>query len=62
MHAGVPNQNIVCGLMGISNYYSKTLDAEYKYDLGKVRKLWEWYDMLKVKYDPNNMQIVEDKK
>lgn len=61
MHGGVPNQNIVCGLMGISNYYSKTLDAEYKYDLGNARKLWEWYDIINVKYDPNNMQIVEDK-
>ena len=62
MHGGVPNQNIVCGLMGISNYYSKTLDADYEYGLGNARKLWEWYDLIGVKYDPNNMQMAEEKK
>ena len=62
VHEGVNNFNIVCALTGLSNYYSKTLDINYKYDLGTQRPLWAWYDYIGVKYDPNGMQIIEEKK
>ena len=61
LHNGVKNQNIVCGIMGISNYYSKTLAADYKYGLGNKRPLWEWYEFMNVKYDPKTMQTIEEK-
>ena len=45
------HQDIVCALSGIKNYYSHKVPANYKYDVGSIRKLWEWYELLSVKYD-----------
>ena len=61
-HNGIKNLNIVCALTGINNYYSKTTEVNYKYDIGKTRPIWTWYDSLNVKYDANNMQLIEEKK
>lgn len=60
-YGGVKNLNIICALTGINNHYSKTADANYKYDIGTSRPIWSWYDYLNVKYDSTTMQIVEEK-
>ncbi len=62
LHNGVKNFNIVCGLTGINNCYSKTFMSNYEYDLGTTRPLWLWYDYLNVQYDPSNMQIITESK
>lgn len=62
LHGGVIHQDIICGLSGINNYYSKTMASDYKYELGIERPLWLWYDFLKVNYDAVSMQIIETKK
>ena len=31
--------------------------AKYKYDVGSKRQLWEWYELLNVKYDQVNYTI-----
>ena len=61
-HNGIKNLNIVCALTGLNNYYSKTTEANYKYDIGTARPIWMWYDSLNIKYDATNMQLIEEKK
>lgn len=58
---GVKNLNIVCALTRIKNYYSKTLEANYKYEIGTERPIWTWYDYINIKYDASTMQLVEEK-
>lgn len=60
LHGGIKNLNVVCGLTGIRNYYSKTLMSDYEYGLGTIRPIWLWYDYLNVQYDSTNMQIIAE--
>ncbi len=53
--------DVVCALSGLKNYYTAKMPSKYKYDIGNVRPLWGWYDMLNVKYDPVTFNIIEDK-
>ena len=53
--------DIVCALSGLKNYYSRKVPAKYKYDIGSIRPLWEWYELLNVKYDQVTFNIIEDK-
>ena len=62
LHGSVIHQDIICGLTGQNNYYSKTMPSDYKYDLGNERPICSWYDFMKVKYDATSMQIIETKK
>ena len=54
-----PNDHldIVCALSGLKNYYTPKVQAKYKYDVGSKRQLWEWYELLNVKYDQVNYTI-----
>jgi len=61
MNEGIKNYNIICGISGLNNYYSKTLEANYKYDIGSSRPLWGWYEYLGVNYNPIKMEIINDK-
>lgn len=56
------HQDIVCALSGIKNYYSHKVPANYKYDVGSIRKLWEWYELLSVKYDQVTYSIDKQNK
>lgn len=40
------NYDVICGLLGISNSYSKKFKSDYKYELGKKRPLWGWYEFI----------------
>lgn len=62
LHGSVIHQDIICGLTGQNNYYSKTMPSDYKYDLGNERPICSWYDFMKVNYDATSMQIIETKK
>lgn len=57
LYGGVNNQDVVCALSGIYNYYSKRLKSNYKYDIGNIRPLWTWYEFINVDYDINKYDI-----
>lgn len=44
--------DVLSGLLGINNFYSKSLSNEYKYTLGSERTLWEWYEYIGI--DPTD--------
>jgi hypothetical protein len=44
--AGINHYEILSALFSIDNQYSKSMDANYKYLLGKERPLWEWYEYI----------------
>ena len=41
----------MCSLFGYKVYYSKLMDTNYKYDIGKDRPLWTWYNFINEKYE-----------
>lgn len=62
LHGSVIHQDVICGLTGQNNYYSKTMPSDYKYGLGNERPICSWYDFMKVNYDATSMQIIDPKK
>ena len=54
------NTGIVCSLSGLRNYYSKTIESHYPYDVGNDRPLWTWYKKININYDENEKDIKQD--
>lgn len=50
LNKGKNNYPVICALQGYKNYYSKQLPENYKYDIGNIRPLWEWYDFINFDY------------
>ena len=53
------NLNVICSLSGIKNYYTKSLEADYPYDVENKRPVWTWYKFINKKYDMGEKKLIE---
>lgn len=52
LYNGKDNYEAISNIFGINNFYSKSSEYNYQYDIGKERPLWTYYEFMGYDFEP----------